>query len=330
MFDEDTSKGLARQLAIANNVAKPDAGRVLWTFPEIAGVWLTTDPEEGRGQYVKVTYTNLPEENADFAVADPVTASLSMCTEEVTAEMPVRFFFKLKGTRNPDDEKVPNWFYYWRQTAAGRGLPRSQVQYSPPGECQDEDDAATTTFGFYTPGDSHINVCDPVTGSAWNSVTGEFTDGIDTYAVTILHEWEHKKHYEQWWRDFDEDWTARTGGPKYEEPCVHKTCWTLEYRRARRAVDRDRDEIPDRLERSLGMNPKWRDTHRCKMTDEHYLAWLAEGLWPSGAADEEDWAAPGKQYGAEAPERDAGQDVVGDMVTERRAAVLWRGATPRC
>lgn len=307
VFDEDGSEGRAEELAIANNVSKQDSARVVWTFPEIPGVWLTTDPESGRGQYVKVTYTNLPEDNGAFAVEEPVTASLSMCSEEVTAEMPVRFFFALKGTFNPDDEDVPNWFYYWRQTAAGRGLSRSQVHYSPPQECQD-DDPTKKTFGFYVPGDSHINVCDPVTGSGWNSVTGEFTDGIDTYATTVLHEWEHKKHYEQWWRNFDQEWTTRTGGPKYEDPCVHKTCWTPEYRRDRRTVDRDRDKIPDRLERSLGMNPKWQDTHRCKMTDEHYLAWLAEGLWQSGTADEEDWAAPGKRFGTEPVQRNENQE----------------------
>jgi hypothetical protein len=281
VFDKSDKENKAEVFSIANKVSQEDATRVVWSFPEILGVRLTTDPENAMGQYVTVTYSTMPENNSDFEVDEPVTVRLPGCTGEATDKAPARFFFNLTGASNPDPKPVPNWFYYWLQTSAGQGLSRGQVRYSLPGECQDN---SGETFGFYRPGDTDINLCDPITGSLWNKVTGLLTDGIDTYATTILHELEHLRQYDEWWRDFDETWSE--GGERSNE-----------YAAQRKNIDRDDDGIPDRFEEGLGMNPKWQDTHKCKMTDAHYYAWLAGSMWRNAAADKEDWAAPGKQYG---------------------------------
>ena len=301
VFDKTDNQNKAEVRSIANKVSQADAARVVWAFPEIFGVRITTDPENAMGRDVMVTYWTLPEDNSDFEVDEPVTASLPGCGETATDNAPARFFFYLDGVSNADPEPVPNWFYYWLQTAAGQGLSRGQVRYSVPGECQD-DDEYSKTLGFYAFGDTHINLCDPITGSSWNKVTGLFTDGIDTYASVILHELEHLKHYNEWWRDFNETWNKDGERPMYveredeDEPCQYRRCRTAEYAAQRRTVDRDDDEIPDHLEGALGMNSLWYDTNDCKMSDEHYLAWLAGGQWPIGTADKEDWAAPGKQF----------------------------------
>jgi hypothetical protein len=306
VFDMNGSE--LNQVAIANNINPEEAEpSIYWTFPEIEGVTLTTDPEDGRGNMVGVEYQGMPEDNAAFDVQDPVKVTLPGCSE-VTAELPARFFFSVAGKGNPDDEDVPNWFYYWRQTPAGQGLARSAVRYEQGEMCNMENGG--DVYGFYPPGADHIYLCDAASGTAWNKVTGEYTDGIDTYAVTVLHELEHKRHYDDWWREFDEQWKEDNGRSRFED--------TTAYRADRRIVDRDGDDIPDDREASLGMDTV-PDTHRCKMTDEHYLAWLAEGLWQIGAADKEDWAAPGKQHGKGSPPvYPAGGPLCGIAKTGRR------------
>ena len=299
VFDQFGSSAGLQQTAIANNVTPEEVEDLIqWTFPEIPGVTLTTRPEDNRGSMVTLDYRSMPEDNSDFDGERTVTATLPGCTE-VRATLPARFFFNVSGTGNPDDAEVPNWFYYWRQTAAGQGLTRSQVRYAGTERCARTDSRgnAMDLFGTYLPGTDYISLCDAVTGSSWNKVTGEFTDGIDTYAATVLHEREHQKHWEDWWLSYNREWVQRTGLSVFDDPTA--------YQNDRKEADRDQDDIPDSLEAALGMDPELPDTHNCKMTDEHYLAWLAEGLWNIGSADAEDWAAPGKQYGNDPVQRNA-------------------------
>ena len=125
-------------------------------------------------------------------------------------------------------------------------------------------------------------ICDAATHSTWNPITKQSTEGIDTYAVTVIHEWEHKLDYDRWWRTWDEKW----GG--------HADYWKEWGKR-----DADGDHIPDNQEEGVEpkMNPKKWSTHNYRMSDGHYLVWKAESRWGVGSADHEDWADPGKQSG---------------------------------
>ena len=294
IFDMDEKPTLVKE-AMFQVVSPASAdSQIQWVFPAIDGVEMTTEPDDARGSPVTVTYHSLPIENDAFDVGEPVRASVgSGCGGTASDETAARFFFYRDGTGNPDDDEVPNWFYYWLQTAAGQGLSRDQVRYSS--VCMRDNHV----YGFYVLGTSYIFLCDPAATSSWNTVSGTFTSGIDTYAATILHELAHKKHYDDWWRTFDDAWTVRTGLSRFEdERCDGELCYRPEYLADRYEYDIDRDGIPDDFEPE-GMSVYDWDSHDCKMTDEHYLAWLAEDEWANGSANEEDWASPGKQFGFE-------------------------------
>ena len=104
-----------------------------WAFPEIAGSKLKTKPEDRRGKIVEFFYEGMPEKNSEFDKEREISVILAPfreCMEPV--RQPVRVFFERDGMGNPSGE-VPNWFYYWEQTAAAQGL-KGKLLYG--GECR--------------------------------------------------------------------------------------------------------------------------------------------------------------------------------------------------
>lgn len=115
-------------------------------------------------------------------------------TSEASHIVIITLFFPRLGTENPTSD--PNWYYYWKD--GGICGIADNVRYESRG-----------SYGFYTPGDDHIHICDEAptrntgpetyTDDDGNpiTVTGE---GIGPHCVaeTIAHELLHKKIYEDW------------------------------------------------------------------------------------------------------------------------------------
>lgn len=260
-----------------------------WTFPEIAGSTLKTKPEDGRGKIVEFFYEGMPEENSEFDKEREVSVILAPfreCMEPV--KQPVRVFFELDKMGNPAGE-APNWFYYWMQTSAG--YDQGQVKYGGNGgDC-------ATSFGWfdYRLDPETITICDGAKEAAANPITGRTTDGIDTFAITVIHEMQHKTDYKNWWGDFDKE---HRPDDSYNPAGTfeHKAAWR-DYSNKRKQADRDGDHIPDKLEEGMGFDPTDPDSQDRGYSDNEYSAYEAESAWVIGRADEEDWAVPGKQSG---------------------------------
>jgi hypothetical protein len=244
---------------------------VEWEIEDIQGSNKTIEPQ--RGEKVKITFDGLPEENNQFG-EKKITARVRGKQDHVT----VKVFFRRDGEDNPSEKlvKEPNWLYYWKQTSAAWGGGDQIIYGKGAVTCRKE----KGNFGFYSYGNRWIYICDPARLSDTNFITGQYTEGIDMFAVTAIHEFKHMRNYDQWWRS----------GGGYDK-----------------SKDRDKDHIPSSEEskvqtcpgRWLTMNPYRFSTNRCQKgeRDEHYLAWIEEKRWPIGTADKEDWACPGKQCG---------------------------------
>jgi len=250
-----------------------------WTIPPFMGVsprQTDLDPYRSRVAY-SYALDRMPETNDAWHTASMRVdvRALRPCLDPRPRQDSLSFLFSRDGTGNPSGGD-PNWFYYWMQTDAAGGLqPGSDVRYA--GRCND---GGTLGFFNFLTDRRRVYLCDGVQESNANAITGVTTYGIDNVAVTLLHEWQHKTNWEQWWQEF---WDG----------CAGCTIYGPEWA----ARDADFDWVPDELEGTLGYgfvvgNP---DTHNTKLKggDEHYVAVKAEERWRIGSADRQDWAFPG-------------------------------------
>jgi len=271
---------------------------LVWTFPEIEGSDLTTDPEDKRGRRIEVTYTGLPADNAQFGRKEIIAEfeTETLCDDPPPAK--VGFFYDRDAENNPDGD-VPNWFYYWSQTSAAQALPDFvSMRYDPAGGGRDEDD---WLLGYYTWGETPYSdaahtffICPPACEADVRIWPGrpdltDPTDGIDTFARVVLHELQHLLDYHEWWAagDDPEEWG-------YE--------WHYDEDKDEMVVtdprDRDGDRMPDLIEPSHGCDPtKYSTFGRMVGRDSEVTARRAEWNWLIGSADGEDWANPGKNSG---------------------------------
>ena len=89
-----------------------------WSVPEIEGATRTYDPPSGKGPRLKVRYEGLPKDNTQFG-PKKVHAIVNVGGCQVEDSITVKLFYPRDATNNPGGE-FPNWFYYWKQTPAGR------------------------------------------------------------------------------------------------------------------------------------------------------------------------------------------------------------------
>ena len=280
---DDRTKAIIEGKALVSLTESEAENHVQWIFPQIAGKLPEADPADGRGYWIDFTYEGMPEDNRYFGDDAVVRAYLDpyrSCLDTEPKENPVRVRFSRDGEGNPNGG-APNWFYYWSLTYAAQGL-RAGEDFLFGGECTNPREGYISLGNYYGHVDGNLEeffyICEGAQNKNRNSVIKRSTDGIDTFASILRHEWTHRTNYYRWWKEFYQQWR---GNPRFP---AEK--WK---------VDRDVDFIPDRLEKKLGLNPRKHDTHHTGYDDEEYLAYKSEEKWTIGGADEEDWACPGKQ-----------------------------------
>ncbi|NLD72132.1 MAG: hypothetical protein GX649_05375 [Chloroflexi bacterium] len=249
-----------------------------WEMPEFGGQSPNYDPEDQQGATMHVWYEGpAPERNSAFGELE-ITTRFEEMADRCEAPEPhkIRVFFPHRSYNNPDGH-VPNWYYYWTDTPAAQGH-ESAIIY----------DSACSTYGYYNGfGDpaeaNHIYVCDIFSSGnpSTNPVTGKVTEGIDLFAATVLHEWTHLENRNDWWGATGYDAQVDAAGNL-----------------APTEGDRDADMVKDSREAAYGLSPRTRDSLGLGFRDSEYPAYLQEDTWPSGSADKQDWADPGKQSGS--------------------------------
>jgi len=253
---------------------------LVWKLPTFGGKEATFDPEDATGSALRYWYTGpAPESNSEFG---PRAITLSFEGSEAACRAPeprrVRIFFPRDKHNNPDPSgRIPNWFYYWKQTPAAQGHAGAMTY--------DED--CTDAYGYFSgwssaADSSGIYIC-PLfnSGSSYtNPVTGKFSRGIDFYAAIVRHEWTHLENYHDWWpqgyRATDHD-----DGSWDPDP-----------------ADRDKDLVRDSREAAYGLSSRTQDSLGFGFRDSEYPPYLQMDTWANGSADRQDWADPGKQSGS--------------------------------
>jgi len=280
----------------ARTVPERYADSVEWTIPEIEGSNRTITPASTsstpKGRKFTVVYKGLPEDNNEFG-RKTVKATLKMdsCRIEKTRE--VRFFYPRDEKNNPEG-KYPNWFYYWKQTPAARPFGQNvriayQCEGIPGDKCQCVHRGVIGQYNPYYSGYKTINICnlkvntwDPDTfyvelpaikRSIPSTLSGrsylKYTY-IDTFAVDVMHEFTHFNNFHTFW---PQGW--------------------------KESEDRDKDDIPDRLEEGMRFRPDMKQTYWRETDlggDEELLTLEATHNYQAGTYDEYDWAKPGKNW----------------------------------
>jgi len=298
LFNSETGS-VQIQARVNDDFPEKYAKDLVWSVPEKTGSPVRFIPEDRKGRQITIIYEGLPEFNKDLGnTVITVEGDAGTICGNLTARQNVQLFFERDrpSSFNPDQ---PNWFYYWMQTAAGRGqkVGKDVFYRGNTDGCVVE----KKCYGYYDQkmdddgrfhGDSYVNICNLLTNLNKDLVysfvldSSKSASGIDAFAIVLLHELSHRKHWIEWWN-------ARGGRPltgKY----INESGQVISY------VDKDEDYIPDELEAALGYDktkystfPPWIDT----MFDEHHLTYkMSEEGWPTGSADHEDWAYPGKQW----------------------------------
>ncbi len=272
------------------------SGDLHWKFMPMSGSDIQPTPDRANGSDFDLSYTKLPPKNSSFGdwllKAEFATerARKAGCKDPKPHE--IAYLFPREADNNPGPSARapgaggsgpdPNWFFYWRQTQAALGRGDGTFYGAERAE-----HCVTPGVGGYAPGAGafapivrpHIVVCD-LARPGWqfnfsHPWTDYYTQGIDTYAAVVVHEWRHVDDYRKWW-------------PKGRSA----------------ALDRDDDLIPDALESSTAVPPPLNDSIKFfsdsmydtlgkGFNDAHYMAYMAMTEWAVGSADHQDWSCPG-------------------------------------
>ncbi|MBM4040992.1 MAG: hypothetical protein FJ290_21035 [Planctomycetes bacterium] len=157
----------------------------------------TYDPATDRYE-VKAVFTALPTSNSGFGPKKLWAQVVDGTTVVAQAEQPLEVFFPKLGTNNPGTGRNagPNWFYYWKTGNVCGTTTGWEYEVSP-------------DFGFYIPGEDHVNLCDaaPTVNTGPEYYENDLGDGIEVAgqgigphcaSETIAHEELHKWIFETW------------------------------------------------------------------------------------------------------------------------------------
>jgi len=288
-FNAD-SPGVAEVELEARVEPESYASRITWKVPELTGSTLKVSAVGGADQTkIKARYTGLPAANREFGERT-VSAEIRDGACVATAQARLRFFYT-QNAQNNAEGRYPNWFYYYLQTPAAQPEGRTvNIEYggTTVGNC-----ANSSNTAHYDIGQAYrtMRMCDLTRFGPSMKLSNKWVDRrgpvpkvgrgttvyIDSFALTVLHEYQHIKYYEGWYLNkvpppLDHD----------EAGCSGTLC----------------DGIPDALEPALGFDPTRRKSYPALLDalDQEILARDVERDYRSGAYKKYDWAAPGSNW----------------------------------
>jgi len=139
-------------------------------------------PTMGHAQFingvwqVSALYTGLPPSNGAFGpktiYVQIIDANGVVVSE---AQQNIEIFYDRIATNNPGTgvNQGPNWFYYWKTGGCVNGSPHDWQYETIPG-----------LFGYYNPGEDHVNVGDAAMFLNTGPETYTKDDGVTTITVT--------------------------------------------------------------------------------------------------------------------------------------------------
>ncbi len=178
----------------------------------------TYDPIADRYE-VKAVFTGLPTDNSGFGPKTLWAQVVDGAAVVAEAEQPLEVFFPKLGANNSGTgvNQGPNWFYYWKTGNVCGATTGWEYAVSP-------------DFGFYVPGENHVNLCDaaPTVNTGPEHYENDLGDGIEIAgqgigphcaSETIAHEELHKWIFETWAPLIAADEAdGETDGDDYDDP----------------------------------------------------------------------------------------------------------------
>jgi len=250
---------------------------------------LSADPSTRKTDHIKFTYETMPKQNSDFGGKKLTAKTSGKC--DCKREETIRTFFPDVDSNHPDDS-TPNWYYYWKQTAAAPGDARAIMSYQ---RVVTDPDMTGTPIAKYDQATGRLllsdlvfgrNACRDEVSADTHAPTGRHAEGIDCFAETVRHEMQHRTDAIDWW--------GSPSGPY----SVTLPEWLLR--------DWDHDLVPNTVEENLaGCKPgTWAPTltlgrgtwFTCERrpfqdaTDAEINAYYQGWTWPIGSVDGEDWS----------------------------------------
>jgi hypothetical protein len=289
VFSSGSPGQLTFDLAATSSPAKFEHA-ITWSLPQRdSATQIQLTPKNRRGPHLRVTMRGLPEDLSGLG-AKVFTASVNDKDCHASATRTIKLFFPRNAKNNPKG-KVPNWFYYWKQTPAGR--PKGQVVALEYGGKTVDLCATAGVTGIYQPkfGYKVLQICDLSSLNQPFELVFPLLDrngpkkymgmrkvrNIDTFAAAVLHEFEHFLH--------DHNWYSKI--PPQNLP----------------KMDKDQDGVPDHLEPGLNFSPSLFQTYygndpKLKQVngDEEWLAYESMRNYTPGSLNQYDWAHPGNQW----------------------------------
>jgi hypothetical protein len=263
---------------------------ITWTMPQMdSATQIQLKPKNRRGPHLSVTLKGLPDVVSGLG-AKVFVASVNDKDCHASATRTVKLFFPRDAKNNPKG-KHPNWFYYWKQTPAGR--PKGQIVALDYGGKTVDLCATAGVTGIYHPkfGYKVLQICDLSNLTQPFELVFPLLDrngpkkymgmrkvrNIDTFAAAVLHEFEHFLHDHNWYSKI-----LPQNLPK---------------------MDKDKDGLPDHLEAGLNFSPSLFQTYYANHPklkkvngDEEWLAYESMRHYAPGSLDKYDWAHPGNQW----------------------------------
>ena len=246
-----------------------------WKMEEISGSKQKFDPETASNA-VRIRFEGLPGNTSQLG-KKKITASACGKSDSVVVEL----FFPPEASNHPGagNGTTPNWFFYWRQTKAGKGY---RPAYTPEKIATD----GSRAIGQYDYTADKVFLTDQIMQKSCapraKALGGKESKGIDCFAETARHETQHQKERWEWWG---------TTNPQ-----------VLSFFE-RHKLDFDGDLVPDDVEKELARKncSKWDPTScdgrpRDSLLDIEMNAYWIGWEWPVGSADSEDWSWCGRQW----------------------------------
>ncbi|WP_296824531.1 hypothetical protein [Sulfurovum sp.] len=255
------------------------------------------------GKQVVFHFKGLPEHNSQFGkhhITVKYRSADAQCTGN--AESIIKLFYLAFAynhpSRNSQEKNMPNWFYYWKQTPAAKPH-GDNVRLLYGGRtacnCNNEDVVACYGTGSFN---KVFYLCDlsrakfkgkmqttyPILDrTKQHPLLGwQTTEYIDTYAVSLIHEYQHYLDEMRWQRGKSKAQIAsedrdKDDIPDTEEPALH---FDLSKRQTYKPVYRDNDGKPVPLD---------------VQTDEEWIAYESMRSYRPGTYNKYDWGCPGAQ-----------------------------------
>jgi hypothetical protein len=229
--------------------------------------WSSRD-SSGDSLVQTVTFTGLPAANSSFGAKTAQVYFNGLMRDEQSYEV---FFDGSSSAKNHPGAGAgvtPNWFFYWKQTSANAG----DMHYDAT-KSRSYCDWDNPNYTCYLTSDDNGSYETPDVGANANTTV----IGIDNFAWTARHEWQHHQEKVEWW-----------GAGGYNS-----------------LNDLDTDGIPDSVESDPsvclpGGRFDWRLTQTYAddriENDGEMTTVCGQEVWTIGGADLEDWSNTGNQH----------------------------------